>query len=1165
MAGWGNKGWGTEGYTDTGDEIVNTGQSGPYIKSWFWKNAKRPLTDEELNAHGLHNWDMGRAFSDLGSDLGINPKKVGNNAPGATLDTSRADAERQNTEDLMASLQQQAATGAGGWENTLRAATLHSQNTAQALGQGDTGAGAVSGLMNVGNAKAAAGQRAVGQENMLRKESMMSAQGELGALTGAAGQSDIEQANAAARAKQQQGATNLALIDQAQQNNKNLTSGISQGVSSAFSKGGAVPGSPVVFGDSSSNDTVPAMLSPGEEVIPRSAAGDLSKEIDFLKALHAKNGAQGLADGGNAGDDGISHWTADQYGSGNVAASIAFPAVGQMSGYQNLRNQAAAGAPSIENGGLLDTTNFDKTRANRALLESLLSQRATGEGPSAAAQMDTNSNDAAITQAMAAQRRGVAPGVAVAGGAEEAQQGAGVAAATRGKEKAAGQAAAANVATQGRAQELSLAEAQQQAAWANTMQNLGISLANQAALRNMFSGAGQAMTAASGAHNQPASSYSSWDNPDAPGTQNTLDYNENLQPSDSDLGSAPDGGGELGDFPSSDGPQGAAHGGVIGYADGGEVDELDVQDYGHKVKLDQSQHGGKLMTAGDKAARDRADLEAETGDSTAYDRRQAKKNAPKKAAEPSMAQKLADFARSATASMQVPHFAEGGQLEARRDSGPMAVDMLGNAGVAGGAEGRFLRERELAAEQSGAAMEAQRRDPGFVMVRPGPDDFARNPAFNAPPGYNPVLGTGFSMPAMIARQEADSGKEREALGIKPRAAEATATTSQPEPPAAANPSGGVGVRMPQPDTLARGYADNEAQLALEQRGEAEQAAAHAEVAGIEARQTAMQQAELRMKESQDRARVRTDEAMTRWQAAQDEYSRIDANVDPGRFWASRTTGQKILGIIGLALGAAGTGPDGINRAAQQMNQAIDRDLEAQKAEHELKLKKGASRLEGAKTYYAMAREAGMDDLAATQAAKASALENAALQSDRMMAATKAPIAKAMYQQLGAALHGSALDKTEAAKQRTFENQIQLGDLAIKSQAAGAKGTALGEGERKELHDVSAAAKDAVDLIGNIRGTLARTQSKIPGKTAINQNVGEDSALLDTDTAALVVKLKDIDKLGQIGPGDSALLKEAIGDPKAFFTLESTKRAKLDRLESIIRNSVANQRAARGVQ
>lgn len=71
------------------------------------------------------------------------------------------------------------------------------------------------------------------------------------------------------------------------------------------SHGGAVPGQPKVFGDSQANDIVPAKLSPGEIVIPRSV---LESENPALAAAHfvqqelsKPSSKKNLYDGGSAG------------------------------------------------------------------------------------------------------------------------------------------------------------------------------------------------------------------------------------------------------------------------------------------------------------------------------------------------------------------------------------------------------------------------------------------------------------------------------------------------------------------------------------------------------------------------------------------------------------------------------------------------------------------------------------------------------------------------------------------------------------------------------------------------------------------------------------------------------------------------------------------------
>lgn len=69
--------------------------------------------------------------------------------------------------------------------------------------------------------------------------------------------------------------------------------------------------------------------------------------------------------------------------------------------------------------------------------------------------------------------------------------------------------------------------------------------------------------------------------------------------------------------------------------------------------------------------------------------------------------------------------------------------------------------------------------------------------------------------------------------------------------------------------------------------------------------------------------------MTTFQRAVDEYGRT--SIDPNRYWADASTGQKVLAGIGLLFGAMGAAHDGVNKSVGIINQAIDRDIDAQKA------------------------------------------------------------------------------------------------------------------------------------------------------------------------------------------------------------------------------------------
>jgi hypothetical protein len=225
-------------------------------------------------------------------------------------------------------------------------------------------------------------------------------------------------------------------------------------------------------------------------------------------------------------------------------------------------------APSIQNGGLLNTGAYDALRGNMDVLGQQLGQRAQGDNSIAGA-VAQQQFDEAIQQGMAAENnRRAAISNVLQENAAEGTKNAGRAGGRRLSDQSKGQRSVADLLERRRAQEQALAQAQQQAAFNNTMMNANLTLANQQALRGMVSGAGQgamaAVSAMKGAGGEPTS-----DIPDAPGEQNTRDYNENLQPDVSDL-NADQGYGTsgsssgMGDFPEGGGDtQAAWHGGLI--------------------------------------------------------------------------------------------------------------------------------------------------------------------------------------------------------------------------------------------------------------------------------------------------------------------------------------------------------------------------------------------------------------------------------------------------------------------------------------------------------------------------------------------------------------------------------------------------------------------------
>lgn len=284
----------------------------------------------------FENTVAGKLLTKVGRGFGlVDPEKVeapAINPAAAQLNTGQADAARLQQQQFIQALQAQAAgSGPSLAQGQLQQATDSGIRQAMALGQSMPGMGNQARLRSILGNQAALQQQAAGQSALLRNQEMMQGQQMLGgALSGMRGQ-DLNQAG-----MQQQGNMGMAQL-QAQNrlaydqmnNSAQMASdgrlmnvvgaGINAGGAAAsmsagggagggggggggfmtpnvepptmMSIGGPVPGRAMSPGNSLRNDTVPAMLSPGEIVIPRSVAQDEDapdKAAAFVAAVKAQ-------------------------------------------------------------------------------------------------------------------------------------------------------------------------------------------------------------------------------------------------------------------------------------------------------------------------------------------------------------------------------------------------------------------------------------------------------------------------------------------------------------------------------------------------------------------------------------------------------------------------------------------------------------------------------------------------------------------------------------------------------------------------------------------------------------------------------------------------------------------------------------------------------------
>ena len=966
--------------------------------------------------------------------LGLLPLVIDPNAPGARLDTTYADAQRQKMQALIASLQQQAATGDGSWQDDFAQAVQRSKAAASALGQSQPGTSVQSSLMGIGNAQAAAGQRAVGEEQQLRAQSQLDARNQLGGVLGQQGQGDIAQAEEEARVLRGRRTAQQALNEQSSEARQNLRSSILEAV--PMSDGGKVPGKAPVFGDDEQNDTVRAMLSPGEIVIPRSivsAANAPEQAAEFVRAVQRRQGggAQHLAGGGEARNgDGLT--SLGELPGDITAASIFTPAIGLAMADDWVSRHTGTGYQplSTTTGSLLNDEPYRQTAGQQDELASLFSGQAAGNGPSMAPAMAQRAQDDALASALQARAGGRVPAgdllqMTVAQGVGDA------AAAGRqaGMEQSRGQSAFANAVAQRRAHEYALARGQQGAAWENTLANAGLKLDSQAKLRNAFAGAGQA---AAGIASMGSGRGVDTDRVEADETGERGGYTD-LSTTDPDFKWR---GGAVHAFQGAVMPPSMYEAALFRMPDGSVAPQSAMPQQA------PSMAGSLPVSTLPPSLKGRlAELQG-----------------------PGMGQQLAggavDVAKGVARQLPVV----GDAMRAN--------DALGSA-LKGGAEQR-------------AAM------PAGVTPKKAAD---APPATETPPAATP-------QPA----------------GVTPR-------------------MGGAGApSLPRVDAAGQAEADRLALGAAQQRADVEKQQARVEQEGLIERQHAIEADALRRKEIDERGRKETGEAMTRYRAAQESLSRIDTNVDPGRFWASRTTDQKVMGILGLVLGSLGT-RDGTNKAAVMLNQAVDRDIDAQKTQVEAAMRKGGRAIEAAQSFYGMARQAVGDELASADLAKASALEAVSNKTAQLMAATKDPMAQAKLQEFQAALKKSQADLYAAGEQRIFEDKLKRGHLINESMEVGAKlnGAGAPPVDKEALHTAQAVREKA----NTIRNNLARAEEIIK-RSGTFELTGADQSELGNMLSSIATDMSKLkDPASAARPGEVEQEVKNIGFAAGTLTTRNT--------------------------
>lgn len=284
-------------------------------------------------------------------------------------------------------------------------------------------------------------------------------------------------------------------------------------------------------------------------------------------------------------------------------------------------------------------------------------------------------------------------------------------------------------------------------------------------------------------------------------------------------------------------------------------------------------------------------------------------------------------------------------------------------------------------------------------------------------------------------------------------------------------------------------------------------------------------------------------------------------IDPNHYWADKSTGDKVMAGIGMFLGAIGAGhTDGVNLAAKNIQQAVDKDVEIQKANYDIK-KDAVSAKAG---LYTKMVERFKDTRAAEDATRIAYLDNAKLQVEAI-----------------AARHGGAETKAKAAM---LVSQIEQKKDILKASFIGQfqKMTPVDETTNPETLDKDkrerfvpgyglALSKDDAEKMKSSVGNTIKAKSALSSLLLISNTPG--AALNPTMRARAeseATMLQGLLRTEVLGPGtvndsERKMLDGLIADPTKILSLDSNNKVKLQTLMQRLDKNLAGTAAGFGLK
>jgi hypothetical protein len=337
----------------------------------------------------------------------------------------------------------------------------------------------------------------------------------------------------------------------------------------------------------------------------------------------------------------------------------------------------------------------------------------------------------------------------------------------------------------------------------------------------------------------------------------------------------------------------------------------------------------------------------------------------------------------------------------------------------------------------------------------------------------------------------------------------------------------------------------------------------------------MQKRQLELQERKQAEDEQVGQQMTELTKAQDDAQKA-AQVDPNRFWNNLGTGDKILAGLSIGLGSIGgamTGKGG-NVALDIINNAIQRDFEAQKLEADQKRHVVSDKM----NLVQLMRSRFSDRAQADAAAQAAMYQQAEMQLKGIQSQYQAPEIQARAKQM---LGEIQIKRNEAMA--GFEQSARQ-QAALQALSKGGAGQATGADlmnlpkEARETYvqgpgfsgfaytnEGAKSVRDSVGTVGQATSSIDRLMeiAKSDGRQYLPNEVKAEAQTL---TATLKGALrKEIVGPGAVSETEWKLLNDVVADPTKINQLSTNTLKRLETLKETLVNGVHQKAKAEGIK